>query len=190
MGAVQPVSECAGNGAAWADADLVRAALAGDARRFEELVRRYERPARAACFAVLRDWHLSQDAAQDGFVAAYTNLHSLKQPAAFGGWILTIMRRQATRLARRRRKREPPPAAALGEAAVSDGSPHREREMLWDAVRRLPEHERSVVLLRYFGGHDVAVIAALCGRPVGTITKQLSRAHRRLQTIIEKENRP
>jgi RNA polymerase sigma-70 factor (ECF subfamily) len=48
-------------------------------------------------------------------------------------------------------------------------------------VARLPEHERLVVVLRYLNGHSVAEVAAALGRPVGTVTKQLSRAIERLK---------
>ena len=84
---------------------------------FDELVRRYDRSARATCFGVLRDWHLARDAAQDGFVAAYTNLRLLRQPGSFGPWLLTIMRHRATRMARHRERRAAAPRARPRRAA-------------------------------------------------------------------------
>ena len=41
----------------------------------------------------------------------------------------------------------------------------------------LPERERRLLLLRHFDGHSVAAIAQIVGRPVGTVTKQLSRGY-------------
>ena len=57
------------------------------------------------------------------------------------------------------------------------------------AVSSLPEHERTVTVLRYFNGHSVIEIADLTGRPVGTITKQLSRALKRLRDKLDKTGR-
>ena len=54
-------------------------------------------------------------------------------------------------------------------------------ELLLAALARLPEHERLVVALRYLEGHSVAEIGQVLGRPVGTVTKQLSRAIQRLR---------
>jgi RNA polymerase sigma-70 factor (ECF subfamily) len=48
-------------------------------------------------------------------------------------------------------------------------------------IARLPEHERIVVVMRYVNGRSVKDIADSTGRPVGTITKQLSRAIERLR---------
>ena len=49
----------------------------------------------------------------------------------------------------------------------------------------LPSQEQRVVLLRYFEGHPVGDIARMIGRPIGTVTKQLSRAHARLRRQME-----
>lgn len=172
------------------DADLVAAVLGGDGGAggaFDELVRRYDRCARATCYGVLRDWHLARDAAQDGFVAAYTNLRLLRQPASFGPWLLTIMRHRSTRLARSERRFAPlhlvpDPAAKPAE--------DRDTEALLAAVAALPEHERAVVMLRYFDGHQVSTIAQICGLPLATVKKQLTRAHDRLRKLLAKGERP
>src|SRR5438105_3366127 len=160
------------------DSALVADTLRGDTLAFEELVRRYERPVRATCFAALGHWHAAQDAAQEAFLKAFTNLGSLRDPARFGVWLLTIAHHQATRTGRAGRSHQsldasPDPASA----PTPDG---RAGELLqW--VSRLPEHERAVVLLRYVEGLDVAAIARVRSCPTGTITKQLSRAHKRLE---------
>jgi RNA polymerase sigma-70 factor (ECF subfamily) len=177
------------------DAELVAAVLGGDSgdgsgRAFDELVQRYDRSARATCFGVLRDWHLARDAAQEGFVAAYTNLRLLREPASFGPWLLTIMRHRATRMARHRTRRVAPlhlvpdPVAATTAPATDPDT-----EALLAAVAALPEHERAVVMLRYFDGHPVSAIAQICGRPLTTVKKQLSRAHDRLRGLLEKGER-
>ena len=89
--------------------------------------------------------------------------------------------RQAVRTARIARRAplklssiEPP---APDEIRVLDD----EATLLLDRIRRLPAHERLVITLRYFEGHDVQHIAQITGRPVGTVTKQLSRALERLR---------
>ena len=51
-------------------------------------------------------------------------------------------------------------------------------------IARLPEHERIVTVMRYVDGLSVKEIAELTGRPVGTITKQLSRAIERLRNWL------
>ena len=67
--------------------------------------------------------------------------------------------------------------------------PDDERQRLLDAVRRLPAHERLAVSLRYFEGRGVHEIAQITGRPVGTVTKQLTRAIERLRSDLRPEAR-
>ena len=62
---------------------LVRAAQAGDALSFAELVRAYQDMAVAYATSILRDYHLAEDAAQEAFVEVYRELASLREPAAF-----------------------------------------------------------------------------------------------------------
>jgi RNA polymerase sigma-70 factor (ECF subfamily) len=168
------------------DAELVRATRRGDREAFAALVVRYERAAWASAWRVLRDDHEARDAAQEAFLLVYRRLAGLRDPSRFGPWLLRICRREAVRIARARR-----PAARIddvdGEPIQPDGwgglSP--ESEELLAAIAALPDHERLVVVLRYIEGHPVAAIARAIGRPVGTVTKQLSRAVDRLRLTLK-----
>lgn len=169
------------------DADLVSRVLRGEMRAYEELVTRYERPARAACFGILKDWHAAQDAAQDAFISAHANLKSLRNASTFGQWLLTIAHNRARRVARTRRRDRS--LHGIPEPSNSDPRANSGGDLL-EMVACLPEHERAVVMLRYVDGHDLASISRICGRPVGTVSKQLSRAHQRLYKLLTKGNGP
>ncbi len=171
------------------DAQLVNAALNGHRQAYATLVKRYERAVRATAAAVLRDYHAAQDAAQEAFVTAFEKLPSLRKGSVFGPWVLKIARRQAIRMARQRRTFQPLDLQADPPAARGDGGTGEVSGRLLSAVMRLPKHERVVVMLKYFDGHEVKVIAEMTTRPVGTVTKRLSRARRRLRKWLE-ESQP
>jgi RNA polymerase sigma-70 factor (ECF subfamily) len=168
--------------------ELIRAVRGGDHAAFAELVRRYERAAWATAWRLLRDYHAAQDATQDAFVAAYRQLGALRHPDLFGVWLLRITRREALRAARRRGKARPLAAAGDPAAGEPAGILTPEADDLLRAVGHLPEHERLVVALRYLDGLPVAEVARLTGRPVGTVTKQLSRALERLRSAFREVN--
>ena len=69
---------------------LVSNAQAGDEPAFAELVRLHQNRAVAYATAILGDYQLGQDAAQEAFVDAFRNLRSLQEPGAFGSWLRTI----------------------------------------------------------------------------------------------------
>lgn len=169
------------------DAEIVRAVLRGDRGAFALLVARHERAVWATARSVLRDDHAAADAGQEAFLQAFRRLGDLRQPERFGIWLLRIAGRESIRLARRRARE---PGQSLDEARrdlpqYRSGGPatrlSTDAEDLLEEVARLPEQERLVVVLHYLDGHPVAEVAAALGRPVGTVTKQLSRAIKRLK---------
>jgi len=164
------------------DGEVIEAVLGGDRKAFAILVRRYERSVRAVAMSVLRDRHLAQDAGQEAFVKAFEKLGSLRRAEAFGPWLLKISRRCALDLVHKQR------AQSLPEEDILEAKPagllSEEKEHLLAAVVRLRESERQVVMLRHFGGYSVQEVADIAGRSVGTVTKQLSRAHRQLRVLL------
>jgi RNA polymerase sigma-70 factor, ECF subfamily len=171
------------------DEELVRVARLGRRDAFASLVDRYERVVWVTARRILGDDHAAADAAQEAFLQAYRRLHALREPSLFAGWLLRIARREATRMARLRSRH---PTRSLDECVEeqpshpddSEGRFSADSEELLAAIADLPDHERSVVVLRYVDGRSVAEIAAASGRPVGTVTKQLSRALERLRLTL------
>ena len=168
------------------DAEIVTAVLLGDRKAFALLVARHERAVWATSWRVLRDDHAALDAAQEAFFLAFKRLGDLRQPSLFGVWLLQIARRESIRLAKKRQRE---PVRSIDEA---DAEQHlhwdevatrlsADAKELLEAVVTLPEHERIVVVQHYLDGRSVADVAAGLGRPVGTVTKQLSRAIQRLK---------
>jgi RNA polymerase sigma-70 factor (ECF subfamily) len=162
------------------DSQFVSEALAGDRAAFAVLVGRYQRAARAAAFYLLGDHHAAEDAAQEAFVTAYQKLSNLRDSSRFGPWLLTIVRHKAERIGRARRS-DVPLVHASDVAGRDSTGMDEDAENLLAAVMALPERERQLLMLRHFGGHSVAEIAQAVGRPVGTVTKQLSRSYARLR---------
>ncbi|MGH7452220.1 MAG: sigma-70 family RNA polymerase sigma factor, partial [bacterium] len=165
---------------------FVRAAQAGDDPSFGELVRSYQDVAVAYAAAILGDYHLAEDAAQEAFVEAYRKLPSLREPAAFAGWFRTIIFKHCDRITRRKR----PPITSLDAAldvASPEPSPHEileSREIaasVREAIAALPDAERQVVLLYYMGDHSHAAIAKFLEVTPNTVKTRLYSARQRLR---------
>jgi len=167
------------------DTELVKAALDGQKEAFAELVRRYERPVRAIAINILGDCHGIADTVQDTFLAGYKNLAMLRNSALFGPWLMKIAGRCALDRVNQRPETTSLEVNLAAAIEFPDSRLDEDNEALLAAVVELPEAERQVVMLRYFAGHSVSEVAEAVGRSIGTVTKQLSRAHKQLRKILK-----
>jgi RNA polymerase sigma factor (sigma-70 family) len=169
--------------------DLVRAAQQGNLAAFAELVRRYQGMAIAYAYALLRDLHLAQDAAQEAFVAAYLGLGQVDEPAVFPGWLRTVVRTQCNRMTRRRRV-EAVSLDRAGALPAEADAPERQAERgdarahILRAVAELPRVHREVLTLYYVREHSQREIAAFLGVPVTTVNARLHAARGALRDRI------
>ena len=170
------------------DRQLVQDVLKGDRTAYGHLVQRYERSVRGVVLGVLGNYHAAEDAAQDVFIMAYEKLGQLRDRDMFGPWIMKIGRRHAVRMVKQRRRQTLQALPADLPRTPNDGQLNVPGQRLLAAVARLPKQEHAVVMLRHFDDHSMAGIAEMTGRPLGTVTKQLSRAHARLRRWLKEEN--
>ena len=170
--------------------DFVDQAKQGDLQAFSALVEQYERTVFAAVLAIVRDRHLAEDITQEVFVEAFQKLRSLREATSFPFWLLKIARREAIRCVRKQRRQSVLPIELNEEPGSSSPDPilnQEDRNYLLQQICKLPEHEQLMISLRYFDGHSVREIAERTGRPVGTVTKRISRAIERLKNACKQE---
>ncbi|MFC1763585.1 RNA polymerase sigma factor [Planctomycetota bacterium] len=170
------------------DADIVRVVLSGQNEAFALLVRRYERSVRAVAINILGKPHLADDASQEAFFRAWQRIAQLRNPEAFGPWLMKITRRCALDLIKKS-----PALTYVGDLDhraryEGNGQLDEDKQRLLTSIMRLRQSEQQVITLRYFGSHSVQEIAEISGRSVGTVTKQLSRAHRRLRKQVKRSD--
>lgn len=170
------------------DSELIRLVGEGNREAYGELAKRYERLALVVAIGIVSDRHLAEDAVQEALVSAYRRLDSLRDGSKFGPWLIQITRREAIRLAKRHKKGE---SLADSQEPVEEESPDEalnghDYAISW--INRLPAQERVVFSLHHLDGRAAREISELTGRPIGTITKQLSRAMRRLRCWAARED--
>jgi RNA polymerase sigma factor (sigma-70 family) len=165
---------------------LVADAQQGDLAACAEIVRRFQAMAYGYARALLGDFHLAEDAAQEAFIEGFMCLTSLREPDAFPGWLRRIVLKHCDRLTRRKRVATAPLEAAGGVACDRPGPPEaaERREMREDvlgAVQALPDNERVVTMLFYIDGYSQRDIAGFLEVPVSTVSSRLHTARRRLR---------
>jgi|TARA_B100000959_G_scaffold285187_1_gene359130 RNA polymerase sigma factor (sigma-70 family) len=165
---------------------LVVAARAGDNRAYRQIVMSFQDMAYTTCLSRVGDVQLSQDAAQEAFLGAWTNLHQLREPVAFPAWFRRVVIKHADRQVRKRRPESMSPDEIKGLADHAD-EPDRSVEVdaltqtVRDAISSLPESLRDVTILYYIEEYCQKEIAAIQGLSPATVKKRLFLAINRLK---------
>jgi RNA polymerase sigma-70 factor (ECF subfamily) len=174
---------------------LVEAAQAGHAASFDTLYRRHARIVHGVLLG--RATHTDvEDLVQDVFLTAWRQLGTLRDPAAFAGWVMTIARHQRIDHLRRQRPQE-----SLDEEGDGDGhggSPgrfrageqedgavdHLEAQRALAAIRTLPGAYRDTLVLRLVEGMTGPEIARRTGLTPDSVRVNLCRGMKLLRQAL------
>ena len=127
------------------------------------------------------------EAVDEGVYQALQALGKLRQPEVFETWLTRIVLNQCHKELRRRKRFSPSGEEALPETAGPDAY---DTLPLKEAIRRLPEELRTVVILRYFTGCTQAETAEALGIPQGTVATRQRRALELLRLELGEEEKP
>ena len=165
------------------DAQLVEAAINGDANSFTELCRRYYTAMVAIAHSILDDRHLAEDAAQQAFANAVRKLPQLKRKSRFGSWLAAICRNAALDMASDAAKLRP-----AGEPCAATADP-RESEAcaaVKSAIAQLSATEKEVIFLRFYDGMTYGGISAVLGISEQAINGRLRRAKKKIAAYLRR----
>jgi RNA polymerase sigma-70 factor (ECF subfamily) len=181
------------------DRQLVDAVIAGDHDAFRTLVDRESQAVIALCHRMLGDQTDAQDVAQDAFLQAYRALATFRGDGPFGAWLRRIAIRVAVARLSARRDVVSLDAEALDPRAAtlqSNDDPEatalalEQQTFILDTVATLPETQRDVILLRFYGDLSLQEIADLTSHPVGTVKSRLHRGMVVLRDHLEPRSAP
>src|SRR5436305_6321320 len=166
------------------DAELVLAAERGDAPAFEQLYVRYAPVVRSILLGRLAAAD-ADDALQEVFMTAHAKLESLREPAAFAGWIARIARNRAEDF-----RRGAPETMQLDRdyAAHATQQESAEAARALAAIRALPKAYRQTLLLRFVEGMSGPEIAARTGLTHGSVRVNLHRGMQLLRSALERSH--
>jgi RNA polymerase sigma-70 factor (ECF subfamily) len=174
------------------------AARAGDRAAFGQFVEGYRAYLKTVAHRVLAERLPSDgsDVVQNGLSLAFEHLAQFRgqEPAAFLGWLASIVRNEALRVLRRADREQPlPDGPAGGEVPGSSSSPdarasrREEAARLLAALQRLPEDYRTVIELRNWQELRFEIVAQRMGRTSPAVRKLWNRAMDRLREEVGDE---
>jgi len=170
------------------DNALVARFQAGDDAAFDSLVGRHEEFIYNVCAGILNSADDADDALQETFLAAYKALKKFRGDSKVSTWLYRIAVRECLDISRKR-KRTTSFEEVLVEPSVDDGTTERAKEhIVRSSLAKLPEHYRTALVLRYYGGLSYEEIADSMGSTAGRVKMMLHRARRSFQGVWDDVN--
>ncbi len=181
------------------DNQLIHAALGGSAEAFGQLVRRYQDRLYHTVKHVVGSAEDARDVVQEAFTKAFTGLERFQQNSTFYTWLCSIalnaarthLRRQRSRRAQQtcsidaRREIDDFEPLAHGSDPQDDAQRNEQVAQVWQALARLDDDHRQVVVLREIDGLSYEQIAQVLELPIGTVRSRLFRARTRLRDLLK-----
>jgi RNA polymerase sigma-70 factor, ECF subfamily len=165
---------------------LVLAAQRGDTVAFAGLVRLHERTAYAIARAIVTVHEDAEDAVQEAFLRAYQALARFRPDQAFGAWLNRIVANAALDTARRRKVRAADELTdAVADSFRDPAEAEELRRRLGEALAKLPQRARSVIVLHDVEGFTHAEIGEMLGIPEGTARSDLHHARQQLRRLLK-----
>ncbi|WP_320777830.1 RNA polymerase sigma factor [Streptomyces sp. CRN 30] len=152
---------------------LLPRARAGDEEAMNSLLTGITPYVARICRSITQDD--AADATQEALLAIYRGLGTLREPAAFYGWVRSVTVREAVRTAKRRGAE-----TTYSEVETEQRTNPLDAVYISDVLDRLSDAHRQVLTLRVYGLNEEEMAETL-DLPVGTVRSRLHRARRRFQ---------
>jgi RNA polymerase sigma-70 factor (ECF subfamily) len=172
------------------DLELVEEVKAGDGRSFSELVKRHQKGLLRMSLRFVKDLDTAEDVVQESFIKAYEKLHSFEGRASFKSWLFQIAVNNARNRIRDSRKNMidiEMVQLAVGAEAES-GLVHRSvAGMLQEEVDKLPDRQRTALVLRVYEDLSFKEIAEIMACPYDTAKANYRHALMKLREVFEEQ---
>jgi RNA polymerase sigma-70 factor (ECF subfamily) len=167
------------------DEELVARSIRGDTDSFNELILRWERPIYVLAYRTIGREEDARDVCQETFLRAFRALPGFRGQAKFSSWLYRIALNLCRDWMRRERRAPllqfPEDVDPIEQAAAAEPSESIEdlvarkdlTRIVERAMARLPEEQRTAIVLKEYHGLTFQEIADIVGCPLSTVKTRL-----------------
>jgi len=154
------------------DSELVQLVKSGEPEPFDELVRRHSVKIHDLCYKILRNYDDASDMAQETFIKAYRKINKFDGRSQFSTWLYRIAVNNCLNYIKKQR-----PTEEIYDEMMSGGKDDpveryrskKLREMIYEAVAKLPTVQRAVFTLRTLEDMSYQEVSDILKKPISTI---------------------
>ncbi len=180
------------------ESELVSAYIRGDENAFATLVKRYKSKVYTTIYLVVKDQYVAEDLMQDTFIKAIKTLRNGKynEEGKFLPWILRIAHNLAIDYFRRARRYPSVVfedgnsvfnSLSFAESSIETKQIKKEsHDHLRDLIKRLPDQQREVLIMRHYEDMSFQEIADATGVSINTALGRMRYALINLRKMMSK----
>ncbi len=176
------------------EAAVIARAGAGDRTAFTQLMEHYQSACYGLAWRLLGDRDQAADATQDAFIHAYRAMASYRG-GIFRSWLLRITANASYDILRRQQRRPTSPLPDPEEGApelpdqfavnpLAEATRSAMYQQLEAALAKLPEDQRTAIVLCDVYGMDYNEVAAMTQSALGTVKSRIHRGRLRLRELL------
>lgn len=175
------------------DADLVRRFKMGDESAFSAIVLKYKERLFRIALSILGDESEAMDISQDAFVKAYFNIKQFREDSSLYTWMYRILYNLCISSLRRKKivsfvsfedRAEVKEFVSDTPGPIDTYDRKQFRMAVADALKRLPERQRTVFIMKQADGLKHEEIAGIIGITEGAVKASYFQAVKKLQTLL------
>ncbi|MCF6092875.1 sigma-70 family RNA polymerase sigma factor [Microaerobacter geothermalis] len=172
------------------DIKLVRSAQKGNRDDLIQLLREVETTVYRTAYYLLGNEQDALDAAQESLIRIYTKIPLYREEAKFETWVQRIVTNICIDRFRRNKNMEMLPIENQEHKLAGKDNVEDEMELLGmaedlkEAINQLPDHHRTVVVLRYIQDFSYHEISETLNIPLNTVKSYLFRGRQQLQELL------
>ncbi|URN94112.1 MAG: sigma-70 family RNA polymerase sigma factor [Candidatus Pristimantibacillus lignocellulolyticus] len=178
------------------DSQIIREIKDGNVELYSELMNRYQRRIMAFIYHMLKSAKLeslAEDLCSETFYKAYRSLHTFREiDATFSTWLYTIARNTVLSELRKQKAAYVSIEEVNMEPIISDAATPEQQllinermEKVREAINKLPEKQRSAIILREYEQMDYQEIANILEQTVSSVKSLLFRARASVKQQLE-----
>ncbi|WIV17365.1 sigma-70 family RNA polymerase sigma factor [Paenibacillus polygoni] len=155
-------------------------AIQGDKEAFMDLIQAVQKSLFVIARSIVKNDEDCADALQETIAKAFTNVHTLKEPAYFKTWIIRILINECNRIIRKNKRVYPIPY----DLRKTSYKGEYEQIELFEVIDDLNEELQTMVTLFYIEDLSVKEISKVLEVSEGTVKSRLFRARKQLSELL------
>lgn len=152
----------------------------------EQVMTQWEVPLLRTCYLLLRDAALAEDAVQETFLKAYKAIDTFRGESSEKTWLFRIGVNVCRDMKRGRWFRYLDRRVTPELLPIPAPEADEDYQELSEAIMRLPDKDKEIILLYYYQNMNIREIASALGLAPSSVSNRLKKARERLKDLLER----